>query len=356
MSASATTSGERRLDLPVTIRRATRAAALTRPGAQIIDVRRLEGGVSSLTFAATLADDRGEQPIVLKVAPPGLEPVRNRDVLRQARVLRRLAGTEGFPVPGVLFEDGDRPPLFGMEFASGESYEPRIDTSDSPPSADIAAERMLVAARALAGLHARTPESLGLAHETVSTAGDELARWARLLATVDTEIAPRRDTLRDRLAERTPGGVSSVLLHGDYRLGNMLFTGAHLEAVIDWEIWSVGDPRCDLAWLLMHTDPAHVLSDQRSAADVAAGSALPSRSALLDEYLAARSRHGATKDELAAVTRDLPWFLGLSYYKTAATLAVLVKHNRRSARPADSLLVAERHLDGVLEAGNRAIG
>ncbi|WP_207634256.1 phosphotransferase [Candidatus Frankia alpina] len=64
---------------------------------------------------------------------------------------------------------------------------------------------------------------------------------------------PGHEKLHERLAGSVPAGVEPRVLHGDFRLANMLFSGATLEAVIDWEIWSVGDPRSDLAWLLMHT-------------------------------------------------------------------------------------------------------
>ena len=69
-------------------------------GAQITDVTPLAGGASSLTFAA----NREGREVVIKVAPPGVEPVAHRDVLRQARIIKALAGTR-VPVPEVLWED-----------------------------------------------------------------------------------------------------------------------------------------------------------------------------------------------------------------------------------------------------------
>ncbi|MGH3494261.1 MAG: phosphotransferase family protein, partial [Sciscionella sp.] len=237
------------------IRRVTTVARRTSPGAVVDGLRRLEGGVSSLTYAATLTDALGDRPIVLKVAPPGLAPVRNRNVLRQARVLGGLADLPGFPVPAVLFQDvgepPEVPPLFAMELCPGDSYEPMLDVSDSPPAPDVAGERMRVAARALARLHTVAPRTLGLGDEPVSPVREELDRWARLFATVDPDIGVGHEKLHARLAQRVPEDIAAQLLHGDYRVANMLFTGPKLEAVIDWEIWSVGDPRSDLAWLLM---------------------------------------------------------------------------------------------------------
>lgn len=346
-------------DLDALVRRATSAARRVSPDATVSGLRRLEGGVSSLTFASTLTGLAGEQPIVLKVAPAGLAPVRNRDVLRQARLLRRLVELPGFPVPAVLFEDDGAPPvvppLFGMELCPGDSYEPLLDVSPHPPSGEVAGERMRVAARALAQLQAGSPEGLGLGTEPVSPVVEELERWHRLFATVDDDIAPGHEKLYARLAERVPAGIAPRLLHGDYRVANMLFTGPDLMAVIDWEIWSVGDPRSDLAWLLMHLDPAQVFHSDRSPADVAAGSAMPSSDELVDAYVDVRRARGADDAEVAVMTADLAWFLGVCHYKVASTIAVIHKRERKSAEPDRKIAVAAARLDEVLAAGHRVL-
>src|SRR5689334_18160411 len=87
-------------------------------GNGIGDVSPLAGGASSLTFRGV----RDRQTVVIKVAPPGVEPVAHRDVLRQARILKALAATP-VPVPKVLWEDPGRPPeippLFVMSHVEG---------------------------------------------------------------------------------------------------------------------------------------------------------------------------------------------------------------------------------------------
>src|SRR6202044_790007 len=71
--------------------RVGRRAADWRPGAGVTGVSPLTGGTSSLTFLVRLAGvAAGESPVVLKMAPPGLAPVRNRDVLRQARLQKAV--------------------------------------------------------------------------------------------------------------------------------------------------------------------------------------------------------------------------------------------------------------------------
>lgn len=326
--------------------RVTGAARQRWPGAQVADLRRLPGGVSSLTYASELCRPGVDNaPIVVKVAPVGLEPVRNRDVLRQARVIRALSRQQGIRVPGVLFEDAELPPLFAMDFVAGESYEPHLDVVDQPPTPDVVEARARAAARMLARMQSLTPSDLGIGDEPVMSVQEELDRWARLFSTVDEDICPGHAEFHQRLGAQVPEPVAPTLLHGDYRLANMLFDGPELTAVIDWEIWSVGDPRTDLAWLLMHTDPAHYFRRSRSERDLAAGSGMPQASDLLAEYRTVRP----------AEVVDLEWFLAYCHYKTASTIAVLVKRNRRLDEPDPIMTVGGESLGAVIARGNEIL-
>jgi aminoglycoside phosphotransferase (APT) family kinase protein len=340
------------------VRRATDAARRTSPTATVRDVRRLEGGVSSLTYAAVLGTETGDQPVVIKFAPPGLEPVRNRDVLRQATMLDKLVDLAGFPVPRVLVRDEgappEEPPMFAMELRPGDAYEPMLDVSDRPPGAEEIQQRQHAAARALARLQSRTPASLGV-DEQATPVRDELDRWARLFATVDPDIAVGHQELHARLAARVPTGVDPVVVHGDYRASNMLFVGPELEAVIDWEIWSVGDPRVDLVWLLLHTQPAHVFHTDRSAADVDAGRLMPTSGQLLETYIGTRRDLGARAADLDSVVLDLDWFRAWANYKVASTVSVIHKRDRKRSTPDTKIAVAASHIDEVLAAGHRAL-
>ena len=110
----------------------------------VADLRPLTGGASSLTYAGTIAGDGGQR-VVVKVAPAGVPPVLNRDVLRQARLLRALRPTV-VPVPEVIWEDaGDPPavpPLFVMSFVEGTSLEPLFDLEGGDEDPPVVAERM----------------------------------------------------------------------------------------------------------------------------------------------------------------------------------------------------------------------
>lgn len=336
--------------------RVARAATQYRDGAAVSELRRLPGGKSSLTFSALLSAAEGDpERIVLKVAPPGLAPVRNRDVLRQARVLRAIERVQGVRAPQVLFEDAGTPPLFGMSFVAGESYEPLTDAISRPPQPDVVTSRARAAARMLARMQAVEAEEVGLGEEPAMSLEEELERWARLLATCGEDLRGRESDLCDALAERIPRPVAPRIVHGDYRLANMQFAGERLAAIIDWEIWSIGDPRTDLAWLLMHTDPAHRFVQERDEANVRAGEGMPDCGALLAEYDAeASATHAAAhapSPAMEAEDRELEWFLAYAHYKCASTIAALTKHSRRRSAPDGALEVAAATLPAMIDRG-----
>jgi aminoglycoside phosphotransferase (APT) family kinase protein len=333
--------------------RAQRALRHRWPEAALSGLEPLTGGVSSFSFAASATgtgdDTRSARRVVVKVAPPGLPPVRNRDVLRQSRVIRGLYGTPGVRVPEVLGADDGSPPLFVMEFVPGESHEPAWDLHPRPPAREVIDARARAAARMLAALHAVAPARAGLADEPARSMAEELARWERLYATAGDDLRGDERSLAQALAARlpapAPGGPRVV--HGDYRLGNMQFEAGRLAAIIDWELWSVGDPRIDLAWLLMFARPVAQRVARRDPANQAAADAMPGRDDLLAEYLSARS--GEEPSELS-------WFLAFSCYKLGAAMAVLAKRNRRLDEPDPGLELVAVTTPPMLAHGLEILG
>jgi aminoglycoside phosphotransferase (APT) family kinase protein len=334
------------LDLQELLDRATLAADARWPGAAITRLEPLQGGVSSITFAATLTDAGAQdRRVVVKVAPPGLAPVRNRDVLRQARLLHALAGAPGVRVPEILLEDDGRPPFFVMSFVEGESYEPKLGVGKSPPGPEIIDRRARAAAQMLARLQSLEPADYDLAEEPVIGPAEELERWRRLFETCPDDLRPGEQELYEALAASVPETLDARILHGDYRMGNMQFAGDHLAAIIDWEIWSLGDPRHDLAWLLVYADPAQRFVEEFDAANAAAAAGMPKGDELLAEYLAVRPV------ELG----DLDWFLACCNYKIASTTAVLSKRNRRLPEPDPTIVVAASTLPAITERGREIL-
>lgn len=315
---------------------ATRASAEAQknsPSAVVGSLVPLSGGYSSLTYEAVLAGTGDpERRIVLKVAPPGLDPVRNRDVLRQARVLVALRGVEGVRVPEVLLESigapPERPPFFAMSFADGDSVDPLVDRADEPSGA-VLAERALAAARMLGALQRCSPASIGLGDEPVTGLQAEVARWCRALESVEDDLRLDGPALGERLLDLVPPTDAPVLVHGDYKLGNMRCQGAEIRALVDWEIWSIGDGRTDLAWLLMMLDP-------RYPARVRDVPELPTANEIQREY----------EQVLGRSVRAMEWFHAFVRLKQAATTALITKQARKRGDPGYPKLIAD-HLHAV---------
>jgi aminoglycoside phosphotransferase (APT) family kinase protein len=282
---------------------------------RVSELRPLRGGASSLTYAAHQADRR----VVVKVAPPGVEPIAHRDVLRQARIIKALGPTP-VPVPEVLFEDPgdppDVPPLFVMSFLDGLSCEPLFDDIDAGPET-LVAERFQNSARVMAPLHTLAPNALGLAAEPVIGPLDEVERWCRTLETVDAALAPGWHDVAAALRISAPSPLPAALVHGDFRLGNLLADRSRITAVIDWEIWSLGDPRVDAGWFLVNCDPRTYQRPTRYK------DAVPPVEDLAAFY----------RQAMKSKAPQLDWFCALACFKSTATWSLIVKHNRRRGRP-----------------------
>jgi aminoglycoside phosphotransferase (APT) family kinase protein len=286
------------------------------PGCRVDPIVPLQGGTSSVTYWTTFhVPDAEPSKVVLKVAPAGLEPTRNRDVLRQGRLLRALTGTE-VPVPRVLAEHPgappEIPPFFVMSHEPGDCLEPNFLPPEEQLPDDEVRGRELHAADILGRLHAIDPAAIGLSAEPVVSLEQELERWVGSFAACDEDLREGSEPVAQQLADALPAMGPTVVLHGDYRLGNTLSFGREVASVIDWEIWSRGDARVDLAWFLMMANP-----DESLGRPTASG--MPSDDELLGAYESARG----------VSARDLGWFAALVRYKQAAAGALIARNARR---------------------------
>ncbi|TGN66060.1 phosphotransferase family protein [Nocardioides eburneiflavus] len=266
----------------------------------------LPGGHSGLTYRVAV----GDRELVVKAVPPGQRAVGRHDMLRQARILDALAGTD-VPVPAVRASedpgDGEGQGWFAMDLVRGEALEPVLDDPAVP--ADLAAARMRRAAEVLPRLHGVPLDSLPVDSEPLHPF-DELARWVRTMNAVPEELVPGAVDLRRVLSADVPDPVDPVLVHGDYRLGNIISAGTEPAALIDWEIWSPGDPRVELGWFLVFADGSNFPGVGREVPG------LPSTAELVGLY--------AGPTELP----DLAWFDALGRFKMAAIMG----HNLRRHR------------------------
>ncbi|WP_072803216.1 phosphotransferase family protein [Rhodococcoides yunnanense] len=278
-------------------------------GVTVTDFEPLLGGHSGLTYRANTS----EGAIVVKAVPEGQRPVGRHDMLRQASILEALASTD-VPVPGIVAVDRQEPAWFAMDLIAGESLEPVLDDPAVDPA--VASARMLRAAEVLPLLHAVEPSSIDGAADPLTPA-DELDRWAKTLAAVPPELVAGGSELLGLLRADVPDAIAPTLVHGDYRLGNILSQGTEPAALIDWEIWSAGDPRVELGWFLVFADGSNFPGVGREIPS------LPSSEELIAAYTGG-----------ARTLPDMTWFDALGRLKMASIMG----HNLRRHREG-------RHID-----------
>ena len=313
------------------------ALARRHPGESLGELAVMPGGRSGLTYRIRA----GSHEYVVKAVPVDQRPVGRNDVLRQAVVLRALAGS-AVPVPEVVATASGHPAWFAMTLVPGESIEPVLDDHELP--AELVRARMLAVAGVLRRLHDVDTGALSLAPQPASGPAGELERWARTLRAVPEPLRPRGEELVALLARSVPDEVAPALVHGDLRLGNALCSGADLNAVIDWEIWGIGDPRIDLAWFLLFTDPAGFPGVGHPAVG------LPQATELVQAYRGSDRDSDRDSDLGSAEPPELVWFNALARLKMAAIMGHNIKPAPRGQAPRPGAGAAAPHHRGDARA------
>jgi aminoglycoside phosphotransferase (APT) family kinase protein len=311
------------------------------PGVTVSGIAPLTGGASSLTFTVDFdGAPAGYEKVVLKVAPPGLPATTNRDILRQAVVMKALTGRPGVKVAEVLFGNAgsslDEPPILAMNLVPGECYEPMLDPERHPENFAEYNERALDLASMLAAMHALNVNDIGLQDEPVVPIEAEIDRWTRAYDTCPEIFQHNYKEVAARLHATKPAPVRPVVNHGDYRLGNMLCSDGKVNAIIDWEIWSIGDPRVDLTWMTFFAaDTHHSMIRNREPAGVPIGQVL------LDTYVSSGGEQYESMD----------WFKALTNYKEAAATSLILKRflKRGEELPGDPSTEFKKLLDDAMD-------
>lgn len=212
----------------------------------------ISGGRSNLTYALT--DATGER-FVLRRPPQGKLRGGAHDVGREHRVLSALAGS-AVPVPPVVAMCTDTDvigvPFFLMRLVPGRILMDRSDAAALNP--DARQQLGGTIADTLARLHDVDLDEVGLSdlRRPRSYVERQIRAWARQLEGVEHPAVADLGAIADRLAARAPAGQREALVHGDFKLENLITSGdGQVTAVLDWELCSVGDPLADLAWLLI---------------------------------------------------------------------------------------------------------
>jgi aminoglycoside phosphotransferase (APT) family kinase protein len=265
------------------------------------------GGRSNLTYLLTDGRDRW----VLRRPPLGHVLETAHDMGREHRLLAALSPTD-VPVPRPLLLADPTvigAPFYIMEFADGQVLRdrPQLERLDAAAATALADELVDVLAR----LHRLDPEQVGLADlgRPEGYLERQLRRWGRQLESSHSRELHELTRLAQRLGERIPVTQSAAIVHGDYRLDNVVVDPGrgHIVAVLDWEMATLGDPLADLASTVVWWDGMRGL-DSPVAAVPADVPGYPGSDHLVAAY-DRQSRLDLT---------PLPWYLGFAFFKIAA--------------------------------------
>ncbi|SCF38767.1 phosphotransferase family protein [Micromonospora mirobrigensis] len=214
----------------------------------------IAGGKSNLTYLLRV----GDRELVLRRPPLGHVLATAHDMAREHRVISALAPTD-VPVPAALLLCADPgvigAPFYLMERVHGQVLRSRVQTD---PLTDGQRRDLAMAMMdTLAALHTVDPASVGLADfgRPDGYLERQVRRWAGQLDRSRSRDLPGIDELRDALAASVPQGVvTGRIVHGDYRLDNLMATvdPVAVRAVLDWEMATLGDPLADLGLLLTY--------------------------------------------------------------------------------------------------------
>ncbi|MFD7436607.1 phosphotransferase family protein [Streptomyces sp. NPDC059861] len=270
--------------------------------------RLIEGGRSNLTYAVS----DGESRWVVRRPPLGHVLATAHDMRREHRVISALGPTK-VPVPRTLLLCEDEEvlgaPFYVMQFVPGTPY--RTADQLAPLGPERTREVVLSLVDTLVELHAVDPEEVGLGDfgRPEGFLDRQLRRWGKQLDASRNRDLAGIDELHAALGRALPTSPAPAVVHGDFRLDNVL-VGADdtINAVLDWEMSTLGDPLTDLGLLVMYSMPLGMPKSPVSTTAEAPGH--PSPAELIERYAARSGR------DVSAVA----WYTAFAWFKLAVIL------------------------------------
>jgi len=303
-------------------------------------------GHSNVTYLL----ERGGSEVVLRRPPRPPLPPSAHDVLREARLLRALQSTPA-RVPDVLAVCEDPAtigaPFYVMERIEGEAIVASVPAPlDTPPERRRISEQLI---DSLVEIHAVDWRAAGLEGFGKPTGYLErqLRRFGGLWELNKTREIPAVETVGAWLAEHMPDQAgASTIVHGDYRLGNTMFAPrapARLNAVLDWEMATIGDPLADIGYMCMmwaqEGDPSEGL--RAHLGNVTRAEGFYTREELISRY---EERSGRSVGQIR-------WYMTLALWKSVVFMEG--NYKRAIAGTTDDPYL-HQFGEGVLELAGRA--
>jgi len=313
-------------------------------GAGEPEIAAIGEGHSNLTYLFT----RGDTRFVLRRPPRGPLPPSAHDMLREARVITSLHGHARVPEVLAVCDDESviGAPFYVMDFVEGNAPQTSIpDTLDTPEDRSRMSEELI---DSLVELHAVDWRAAGLEGFGKPTGYLErqLRRFLGLWDINRTRELPAVEQVGKWLGDHLPESPAATVVHGDFRLGNVLFAPeapARLVAILDWEMSTIGDPLADLGYLcLFWSDPDDPPAPMSDAAGLTRADGFLRRDEVVARYEEASGRS----------MRDAHWYQVLALWK----LIVFMEGNyRRAASGASDDPYLEAFGETIAEIGDRAL-
>jgi aminoglycoside phosphotransferase (APT) family kinase protein len=271
-----------------------------------LDGEVIAGGKSNLTYRIT----DGATTWALRRPPLAHVLPTAHDMAREFRVISALDGT-GVPVahPVALCTDTDvlGAPFYLMSYVDGTVLDrPGAVDGVSPEAARRTCELLI---DTLVELHSVDPAQVGLADfgKPDGFLARQVRRWHAQWQASQTEERPALATVVERLEQTMPAQSAPAIVHGDYRLTNVMFRSdlSAIEAVVDWEMATIGDPLTDVGLLIVY---------QTLAAE---SDFIPPRMSPAEGFLSPMDMVGRYVAASPRDTSHLAWYVGFGYFKLA---------------------------------------
>ncbi|MCU0312774.1 MAG: phosphotransferase family protein [Solirubrobacteraceae bacterium] len=312
-------------------------------GAGEPEIRPIGEGHSNVTYLVT----RGPATFVLRRPPRPPIPPSAHDVLREARVLRALHGRARVPkVLGVCDDES----VIGAPFYVMEAVEGHVVTQEVPAPLDSLEDRRRMGEElvdALVEMHAVDWQAAGLDGFGKPTGYLErqLRRFLGLWEINKTREIPAVETVAGWLRANMPESGPATVVHGDYRLGNVMFAPeapARLVAIFDWEMATIGDPKADLGYLCtLWIDRDDPPAGMFELSGVTREPGFPARAELIARY----------EERSGRAMTDIRWYQTLALWKA---IVFMEGNYKRAVSGATDDPFLKRFGDGVIELADRA--
>jgi aminoglycoside phosphotransferase (APT) family kinase protein len=314
----------------------------------------LTGGLSNLTFRLT--ETATGRTWVLRRPPLGHVLPTAHDMRREYRVMRALYQTRGpvgavpVPRPYLLCQDESviGAPFYVMSDVHGTIYrEKAASAALTPPTARAVSTALI---NTLTALHALDPRAVGLADfgRPDGYLMRQLDRWDRQYAASASRELPGLAELARRLRASVPTPQRAAVLHGDYRLDNLIYTPeapVAILAVLDWEMSTLGDPLADFGLLLTYwEDPG--TPDKPMVGGLTNHPGFHQKRELATIY-AARTGLDLSR---------LDWYVAFNHYKLAVILEGIYYRHRRGLTYGSGFERAGRSVPVLVNEGLAALG